>query len=252
MDAFTPTQYTLQPLRVPAGWIIGWNTFWDMPIPADGFGGSSLLYCLRQDRRLAVDVEWRPEFDPAGSYGFQVQRQPANREESGEVEVLDQRESRSREEVASWVAHWLAVGQAERLSPAESGRPLSEIDPRPLRALRIPAGWQIDLNAIRETAASGDTDPQELGLIFRAVDEARGFRVDVTACPDKRWTLEVLYAPSPSRRHGDPNVPPNFDGEVEVAHRFETSELDLLVARLEHWLVQAYWWKFEGKGRKRS
>lgn len=252
MNSPAKSVYSLQPLRVPAGWIIGWNTFWGMEIPADGFSGSSLLYCLRHDRRLVIDVEWRPEFDPNGHYGFQVQRQPASREEPGEVEVLEQRESRSREEVAAWVEHWLDRGRADGTTPNEAGRDGPERAARPLRALRIPAGWRIDYNAIRETGASGVIDSGSAGLVFRAVEASRGFRIDATAREGMRWTLEVVHAPLPPHRRGQPVVPPNFDGEVDVVHRAETTAFDALVAQLEHWLTYAYWWAFAGKGRKRA
>jgi hypothetical protein len=59
----------LQPLRVPAGWRIDWNTLYevdpsDEQINAGYFGGSSLLLASHVHRRFLTDVGWRPEDDP--------------------------------------------------------------------------------------------------------------------------------------------------------------------------------------------
>ncbi len=65
----------LQPLRVPAGWLITYNTLYQVePIPGneDYFDGSSLLM-LRNDRlRKLIDVSWRPERDLKGQYQVEV------------------------------------------------------------------------------------------------------------------------------------------------------------------------------------
>src|SRR5688572_25204926 len=112
MHELKPYHYLqqLQPLRVPAGWQMGWNTFQAIEVPADGFAGSSLLYLLRHDRRLVIDVEWRPEFDPNGHYNYYVQRQSLRTDETFDDEILDSGESRSRDDVVAWVNTWLARG----------------------------------------------------------------------------------------------------------------------------------------------
>lgn len=78
----------LLPLRVPAGWIIDWNTLMEVEPTADAvargfFGGSSLFQATHIHRRFAIDVEWRPEDDPVGSYHLTVLYAPWERTEKG-------------------------------------------------------------------------------------------------------------------------------------------------------------------------
>jgi hypothetical protein len=77
-----------QPLRVPAGWRIDWNTLSDLDpteenVRAGFFGGSSLFSATDEQRRLWVDVEWRPEDDPAGEFKLRVEYAPWERTEKG-------------------------------------------------------------------------------------------------------------------------------------------------------------------------
>jgi len=78
----------LQPLRVQPGWLIDWNTLVELD-PTEGniragfFGGSSLFFATNKQRRLSVDVEWRPENDPAGEFQLRVELVPWERTESG-------------------------------------------------------------------------------------------------------------------------------------------------------------------------
>ena len=242
----------LQPLRVPAGWLVSWNTFLDLDVPAEGFGGSSLLYCLRHDRRLVVDVEWRPEDDPNGHYHYYVKRQPASREDATPDEILDSGESRSRTEVAAWAGRWLARGAAE--APGTVSLPPAGFTPAlaSLHPLRIPGGWTIQRNLLTEAGAI-PPDAASAGrlLLFRAVDEQRGFRADVTRQAERGYALEVLHAPPKHARLRDPIAPPDFAGDAEVAHRFETPAFGEVVTRLEKWLGHAFWWAFTRPKEKR-
>lgn len=95
------TDVALQPLRIPPGWRINWNTLFEIdPTPescaAGYFGGSSLFMASDEQRRLFIDLEWRPEDDPAGSYFFKVMYVPWERTESGRRRhvKLDRRQAR--------------------------------------------------------------------------------------------------------------------------------------------------------------
>ncbi len=238
----------LLPLRVPAGWVVGWNTFWDMEVPEDGFGGSSLLYCLRHDQRLVIDVEWRPEDDPNGHYHYYVQRQPASGESAPEPEIRASGESRSRFEVAAWVNRWLARGILEAPGDVVPPVPGEGAAGGQLHPLRIPAAWTIQRNALTERGVDGDEAPASGLLLFRAVDEKRGFRIDAGWNSSEGYTLEALQAePSREARPGSKALPPRFDGDVRVAHRSSTPQLAELVARLEKWLTHIFWWDFHRK-----
>jgi hypothetical protein len=78
----------LQPLRVPPGWLIIWNTLFEVDPTAENihagyFGGSSLFLATREHSRLSVDVAWRPEDDPTGEYRLKVEYAPWERTEKG-------------------------------------------------------------------------------------------------------------------------------------------------------------------------
>lgn len=77
-----------QPLRIPPGWRIDWNTLFEVDPTEDTaragfFGGSSLFAASNEHLRLSVDLEWRPEDDPAGEYLLSVMYVPWERTENG-------------------------------------------------------------------------------------------------------------------------------------------------------------------------
>lgn len=252
MHELKPHHYLqqLQPLRIPAGWTIGWNTFHAIPIPADGFSGSSLLYLLRHDRRLVIDVEWRPEFDPNGHYNYYVQRQPLRTDEpaDNDDEILASAQSRSREDVVAWLDTWLARSLVE--APPSDAEPTAL---ERLHPLHLSSGWTIHRNAITAQPPSPSTPPPpESLLLFRAIADQRRFRLDVLRQAETdgnvSYLIELLYAPyhrtERGRRRED--VPLTFDGEVRVMHRFVTTAYDELVRYLEAWLWRAAGWAVEG------
>ncbi len=86
-----------QPLRVSPGWRISWNTLFELDPTEENvrrgfFGGSSLFSATHEHKRLWLDVEWRPEDDPAGEYRLKVEYAPWPRTADGrrrEDEPLD-------------------------------------------------------------------------------------------------------------------------------------------------------------------
>lgn len=78
----------LQPLRVQPGWQIDWNTLFELDpteanVQAGFFGGSSLFSATNKHWRLWVDVEWRPEDEPAGEFQLRVECVSWERTENG-------------------------------------------------------------------------------------------------------------------------------------------------------------------------
>jgi hypothetical protein len=68
-------QLSLQPLRIPPGWQVEWNTFWELdpsPETIAHFTGSSLLLLTNPRARYAIDLEWRPEEDVNGIYRLRL------------------------------------------------------------------------------------------------------------------------------------------------------------------------------------
>ena len=247
MIELKPTHFLqkLQALRIPAGWTLGWNTFLAQEIPEDGFGGDSLLYFLRHDRRLVIDVEWRPEDDPNGHYNYYVERQPLRTDEEGDYVRIDHGQSRSRDEVVAWVNGWLERG----LDDSPCGTDLKKVGGGLLLPLRLSSGWTIERNAIKETPLQ---PPERNVLLFRAIEEQRRFRIDVVWQPDGypagEYLLEVRYAPWPRTEKGKrrTDVPLQFDEHARVMHRFSRHVLAELVAYLEAWLWRASCWAVEG------
>lgn len=96
--------------------------------PADAeegaFGGSSLFMATHEQMRYRIDVEWRPEFDPEGSYNLSVEYAPWERTERGgrrtdvplsfaDSEVVHRFETRSREALVDELDRWLWRGATE-------------------------------------------------------------------------------------------------------------------------------------------
>lgn len=122
-DAFpgSPAYQGIQPLRIPAGWRIGWNTL-DIRMRTDlsGIGGSSVFNATNEGRRFNIDVEFRPEFDPEGAFHLIVTYQPWPRTERGrrvkdapfgfdaEAQVVHRSETRDYEAFIAELEHWIA------------------------------------------------------------------------------------------------------------------------------------------------
>src|SRR5262245_28254672 len=78
----------LQPLRIPAGWFVRWNTLFEVDptevnVRRGYFGGSSLFLAIHERRRLSIDVEWRPEDDVTGEHHLKVECAPWERTAKG-------------------------------------------------------------------------------------------------------------------------------------------------------------------------
>lgn len=111
----------LQPLRVPAGWLIQWNTLDerdDTADPTEAYGGSSVFLATNEARRFRIDVEWQPEFDPEGSFRMRVEYAPWERTERGarrsdlplhfrEAELIHEFETPSQAELVRELDAWL-------------------------------------------------------------------------------------------------------------------------------------------------
>jgi hypothetical protein len=113
----------LQPLRIPTGWHIVWNTLFEVDPSGgkdrqDNTGGSSLFSVISEERRSYIEVAWRPEFDPNGCYRLIVMYSPWPRTPKGrrfkgaELEFdwsnpIHQLETRSHAELVKELEGWL-------------------------------------------------------------------------------------------------------------------------------------------------
>lgn len=110
----------LQPLRIPSGWTIEWNELdATARIEQGHFGGSSTFRARNEGRRFVIDVAFRPEHDPNGSFFLQVEYQPWLRTEKGRrrdipidwgigAETVHAFETRSYAELVEQLEHWIA------------------------------------------------------------------------------------------------------------------------------------------------
>ena len=117
----SPAFQGLPRLRIPGGWTVGWNTL-DASMEADlsGIGGSSVFNATHPGSRFSIDVEFRPEFDPEGSFHLTVIYQPWPRTESGRrrkdvpfaidgaAEEVHRFETRSCSELLEHLEYWIA------------------------------------------------------------------------------------------------------------------------------------------------
>lgn len=122
-DAFpgSPAFLEIQPLRIPAGWTIGWNQLLvTMDADKTGIGGSSIFFATNVGRRFNLDVEFRPEFDPEGAFHLTVLYAPWPRDARGrrlkdapvafglDAEVVHRMETRSYPELVEALEYWIA------------------------------------------------------------------------------------------------------------------------------------------------
>lgn len=64
-----------QPLRIPSGWTIEWNTFMESdphPDNMSDFSGSSLLHAYNDHSKRAINLAWTPEEDFEGEFFLRV------------------------------------------------------------------------------------------------------------------------------------------------------------------------------------
>lgn len=111
----------LQPLRIPAGWLIQWNTLEEIDPEqgiSEGYGGSSIFLATNETRRFRIDVEWRPEFDPEGRFHMRVDYAPWERTDRGarrsdlplhfrHAELIHEYATRSQAELVRELDAWL-------------------------------------------------------------------------------------------------------------------------------------------------
>ena len=119
--ANSPAYLELQPLRIPAGWSIGWNNLHVTSTVENGdFGGSTIFHATNAGRGFNIDVEFRPEHDPEGSFHLTVLYQPWPRTEKGrrrtdapfrfdaDAEAVHSYETRLYSELLQELERWIA------------------------------------------------------------------------------------------------------------------------------------------------
>jgi hypothetical protein len=117
----SPAYLNLQPLRIPAGWAIHWNTLYaSSSVEAGDFGGSSTFTATNSGRRFHLDIAFKPEHDPRGEFHLVVLYQPWPRTDRGkrrqdlplifddDSETVHASTTRSYSELVSRLEEWIA------------------------------------------------------------------------------------------------------------------------------------------------
>lgn len=110
-------RHLLQPLRIPSGWIVGFNEFFDVePVFEKYLDDQSwdfsedLLQLSNEYRKIIIDLGWYPSHDPAGQFRLMAVKWFAEDEEP-EVDPwrqpLKEFETRSKREVVQKIEEWL-------------------------------------------------------------------------------------------------------------------------------------------------
>lgn len=107
-------------LRIPSGWRVGWNALCsEMEDDLTGIGGSTLYNATNEGSRFNIDVAFRPEFDPEGSFHLTVVYCPWPRTERGrrikdqpltflDGQVVHAFETRSYSRLVQELEFWIA------------------------------------------------------------------------------------------------------------------------------------------------
>lgn len=111
----------MQPLRIPAGWRADWNKLQTgLDTDLTQVGGSSLYNATNEGRRFNIDVDYKPEFDPAGAFHLTVLYQPWPRSPQGrrlkdapfrlgpDAECVHTCETRTYPDLIASLEHWIA------------------------------------------------------------------------------------------------------------------------------------------------
>lgn len=117
----SPFMRGLPPLRIPGGWMINLNSLDIASSPEDGdIGGSSLFMATNEGLRFDIEVTFRPEFDPSGSFIMEVHYYPWPRTKQGrrrnhvpfaalvDRDLVHRFETRSMSELVEQLQHWIA------------------------------------------------------------------------------------------------------------------------------------------------
>lgn len=117
----SPDYLELVPLRLPGGWTVGVNKLRvGMDADLSQVGGSTQFHAVNPGTRFDVDVEFTPEFDPAGAFVLTVGYQPWPRTPNGRrrkdapfaldagSELVHRFERRSFPDLIRELEHWIA------------------------------------------------------------------------------------------------------------------------------------------------
>ena len=106
----------LQPLRIPTGWVVEWNTFFDVEPRFKSWDDTSwnfntdMLLLSNEHRGVSIALEWHPAFRASGAFRLEAVRHIHDPEHgiSGDWEhPLKSVKTRSKRKAVTTVEAWL-------------------------------------------------------------------------------------------------------------------------------------------------
>src|SRR5258705_2985476 len=105
----------LQPLRIPSGWSVKWNKFYDVEPKFKSYDQLSwcfdedMLYIINDWLQVAVDLGWYPSFKSPGSFGLVAVRldEDASKPGASRESPLRKFRTRSKEKVVRTLERWM-------------------------------------------------------------------------------------------------------------------------------------------------
>jgi hypothetical protein len=213
----------LQPLRVPQGWKIDWNTFFEVDptketcVPLGFFTSSTLIHAINESSRLYVDMAWYPHDHPSGRFCMEVCYCPPYNEKgepdtrapvdqsNAQLELLYHFRTRSRAKVVcelerlfryhrQWTKNRVQTISLEHAAPDASPvnqRPMSPVRTGKfshinLQPLRVCHTWEIIWNTLYEI------DPTEEAIQVGFFEESSLF---VAVRKWERLKMDVAWHP---------------------------------------------------------
>ena len=115
---------TLHPLRVPSGWEVRWNVFYERELTQDAIESSlfvdseRLFWAVHPKRRFGLSMEWQREPEPLGNFCLSVLYSPYQLTPQGrhfkvsplefDAEPVFQFKAQSQSAMAQKIDEWLA------------------------------------------------------------------------------------------------------------------------------------------------
>lgn len=126
-----PPSRHLQPLRIPSGWIMEGNSFYEIDPCFETYNDASwnfsedMLVLINKQAKVVVDLGWYPEFKANGAYRLLAVKFFSNKDKmcSSWDHPLKEIRTRSRQEVVAAIEEWLVLFNAESLSAVQINEP---------------------------------------------------------------------------------------------------------------------------------
>lgn len=104
---------SLQPLRIPTGWSVRWNNFYDVQPAFHSHDSASfyfdedMLLLVNEHQQIAVDLGWYPAFQSTGGFVLLAVRHIGEGSSEDWGHPLRKLRTRSKQKVVREIERWL-------------------------------------------------------------------------------------------------------------------------------------------------